>query len=132
MDEVPGGPGLVGAGLGLVGAGGSSASCQQANSSGPSRSGANCTPALTLGPDGEPVSDSFYFVHQPFGSSGTITVGGAPMAGLVPAGDLDQPSPAMTAGLEPWAKAGIIIKASASPGSAYAAMMVAAGHGVRM
>jgi ABC-type transport system involved in multi-copper enzyme maturation permease subunit len=78
------------------------------------------------------VSDSFYFVYQPFGSSGTITVRVASMTGLVPAGDLDQPSPSMTAGLEPWAKAGIIIKASARPGSAYAAMMVAAGHGARM
>ena len=32
----------------------------------------------------------------------------------------------------PWAKAGIIIKASTRPGSAYAAMMVTGGHGVRM
>jgi ABC-type transport system involved in multi-copper enzyme maturation permease subunit len=32
----------------------------------------------------------------------------------------------------PWAKAGIIIKASTQPGSAYAAMMVTADHGVRM
>ena len=32
----------------------------------------------------------------------------------------------------PWAKAGIIIKESTQPGSAYAAMMVTADHGVRM
>jgi hypothetical protein len=36
------------------------------------------------------------------------------------------------AGLQPWAKAVIIITASTRPGSAYAAMMVTAGHGVRM
>ncbi len=32
----------------------------------------------------------------------------------------------------PWAKAGIIIKESTKQGSAYAAMMVTADHGVRM
>ena len=35
-------------------------------------------------------------------------------------------------GLDPWSKAGIIIKASTRPGSAYAAMMVTGSHGVRM
>ena len=35
-------------------------------------------------------------------------------------------------GVEPWAKAGIIIKSSLTDGSPYAAMMVAADHGVRM
>ena len=38
----------------------------------------------------------------------------------------------MRSGLVPWAKAGIIIKASTRQGSAYAAMMVTGGHGVRM
>ena len=38
----------------------------------------------------------------------------------------------MTPGLVPWAKAGIIIKASTKQGSAYAAMMVTGSHGVRM
>ena len=37
-----------------------------------------------------------------------------------------------SASLQPWAKAGIIIKASTRPGSAYAAMMVTGHHGVRM
>ena len=32
----------------------------------------------------------------------------------------------------PWAKAGIIIKASTKPGSAYAAVMATPAHGVRM
>ena len=35
-------------------------------------------------------------------------------------------------GPQPWAKAGIIIKASTTPGSAYAAVMATPGHGVRM
>jgi hypothetical protein len=38
----------------------------------------------------------------------------------------------MRPGLVPWAKAGIIIKASTTPGSAYAAMTVTGSHGVRM
>jgi hypothetical protein len=38
----------------------------------------------------------------------------------------------MTGTAEPWSKAGIIIKASLTQGSAYAAMMVTGGHGVRM
>ena len=38
----------------------------------------------------------------------------------------------MTPGVQPWSKAGIIIKASTRQGSAYAAMMVTGSHGVRM
>jgi ABC-type transport system involved in multi-copper enzyme maturation permease subunit len=34
--------------------------------------------------------------------------------------------------LQPWSKAGLIIKANTSQGSAYAAIMVTGGHGVRM
>jgi ABC-type transport system involved in multi-copper enzyme maturation permease subunit len=82
-----------------------------------------------VGPGGEEVSDSFYFVHQPLAGNGSITVRVTSLTGeiLVPA-----PGSAMRAGLVPWAKAGIIIKASTRPGSAYAAMMVTGGHGVRM
>jgi ABC-type transport system involved in multi-copper enzyme maturation permease subunit len=123
---------VVAAGIGLSASGGANSSCQQAGGSGPARSGASCGPTFTLGPNGEPVSDSFYFVHQPLGTSGTITARVASLTGLVPAGDTNTPTPATQPGLEPWAKAGIIIKASASAGSQYAAMMVAADHGVRM
>ena len=38
----------------------------------------------------------------------------------------------MQPGLQPWAKAGLIVKASTTQGSAYAAIMVTGGHGVRM
>jgi ABC-type transport system involved in multi-copper enzyme maturation permease subunit len=38
----------------------------------------------------------------------------------------------MAPGVQPWSKAGIIIKASTAQGSAYAAMMVTGTHGVRM
>ena len=69
-----------------------------------------------LGPGGEAVTDSFYFVRQPLGEAGTITARVTSMTGTA----------------EPWSKAGIIVKASLTPGSAYAAMMVTGGHGVRM
>jgi ABC-type transport system involved in multi-copper enzyme maturation permease subunit len=123
---------VVAAGLGMFASGGASSSCQQVGGPGPARSGAACGPVFAVGPGGEPVSDSFYFVHQPLGASGTITARVTSLTGLVPAGKVNRPTPTMGPGLEPWAKAGIIIKASASAGSAYAAMMVTADHGVRM
>jgi ABC-type transport system involved in multi-copper enzyme maturation permease subunit len=73
--------------------------------------------AVLTGPGGEAVTDGLYFVHQPLGPVGSITVRVAGLTG---------------SGLQPWSKAGIIIKASTVPGSAYAAMMVTGGHGVRM
>jgi len=122
--------------FGLLTAGGTNSSCQEVGSSGPARHGAACGPSFTLGPAGEPVTDSFYFVRQPMAGDGTITVRVTSLTGLLP--------PTSTAGLSPngpwdtrpgvqeWAKAGIIIKSGLTAGSPYAAMMVAAGHGVRM
>jgi len=68
------------------------------------------------GPGGELVQDQFYFVHQTLTGSGSITVR---MTGLT------------SSDLQPWAKSGIIIKAYAVPGSAYAAMMLTGAHGAR-
>jgi ABC-type transport system involved in multi-copper enzyme maturation permease subunit len=127
---------IVMAGLGLFTAGGAQTSCQAQG--GPAQSGAACMPAFTLGPAGEPVTDSFYFVHQPLTGDGTITVRVTSMTGLLPPANarLGSVGPASTGdtrpGLYPWAKAGIIIKSNLTPGSAYAAMMVAADNGVRM
>jgi ABC-type transport system involved in multi-copper enzyme maturation permease subunit len=100
--------------VGLLGPAGSSFEC-----SGPN--GQPCgdhTPPV--GPGGEAVSDRFSFVHQPLSGDGSIT---AEVTSLT--GD-DSP------GVEPWAKAGIILKESTKQGSAYAAMMVTGEHGVRM
>jgi ABC-type transport system involved in multi-copper enzyme maturation permease subunit len=87
-------------------------------------------PAAPTGPGGEPVTDAFYFAHQPVTGNGTITAQVTSLTGqvsVVPAGEVaDGP------GGQPWFKAGIIIKASMSQGSAYAAMMVTGSHGVRM
>ena len=114
------------AGLGLLTAGSAQSSCQ--SQGGPARSGAACMPSFPLGPAGEPVNDSFYFVHQPLTGDGTITVRVTSMTGLLPSASTGDTRP----GLYPWAKVGIIIKENVNQGSAYAAMMVAADNGVRM
>jgi hypothetical protein len=100
------------AGLGLAASG--QGSCR----------GGGCQP-LT-GPGGEAVSDSFYFVHQPLTGNGTLTVRVSALASQVPGPRGGQPASV------PWAKAGLIVKASLAGGSAYAAVMVTGSHGVRM
>jgi hypothetical protein len=95
-------------------------------SSGSQNAGAR--PAVAIGPGGEAVTDNFYFVRQSLDGNGSIT---ARVTSLhtelpMPGGG----SPAHIA--VPWAKAGIIIKVSTKPGSAYAAVMATAGHGVRL
>jgi ABC-type transport system involved in multi-copper enzyme maturation permease subunit len=89
----------------------------------------------TLGPGGEPVTDSFYFAHRPLDGNGSITVAMTSLTGQIP--DFSESGggnagPQMRSGLVPWAKAGIIVKASTRQGSAYAAMMITGSHGVRM
>jgi ABC-type transport system involved in multi-copper enzyme maturation permease subunit len=122
--------------IGLLAAGGSSSSCQHVGG-GPVRTGRACSPTFPVGPGGQAVTDSFYFVRQPLAGNGSITVRLTSLTGLLPPANGNfPPGPAGAAdtrpGLVPWAKAGLIIKASTRPGSAYAAVMVTAGHGVRM
>jgi ABC-type transport system involved in multi-copper enzyme maturation permease subunit len=82
------------------------------------------------------VTDSFYFVRQPLAGNGSITVRVTSLTGLYSThggfGSDQNPTAGMTPGVQPWSKAGIIIKASTTRGSAYAAMMVTGSHGVRM
>jgi ABC-type transport system involved in multi-copper enzyme maturation permease subunit len=101
------------AGLGL--AGGDQGTCY----------GNSC--AQLTGPGGEAVSDSFYFVHQALAGNGTITVR---MTSLTSAAQV--PRGGTRRVVVPWAKAGIILKASLAGGSAYAAIMVTGSHGIRM
>jgi ABC-type transport system involved in multi-copper enzyme maturation permease subunit len=123
---------LVTVGLGALIVFASTADVSCGVSGGPLRHGAACrqgAPALLLGPGGEPVTDSFYFVNQPLAGNGSITVRVTSLTGL--------PSSANGAvnrrpRLMPWAKAGIIIKQDLSDGSAYAAMMVTGSNGTRM
>ena len=126
----------------------------RASSAAPRRSGARAAPrraglvrrhgrgsecVLPVGPDGQEVTDSFTFVHQPLTGDGSITArvaaltGTLPAAGLAAAGAGRWPAGGRGApGLVPWAKAGLIIKDGTRPGSAYAAVMLTGAHGVRM
>jgi hypothetical protein len=95
-------------------------------SNGSQNAGAN--PTVAIGPGGEAVTDDFYFVHRSLDGNGSIT---ARVASL----DTEFPTPTGSTFPHiavPWAKAGIIIKASTRPGSAYAAVMATPAHGVRM
>ena len=99
------------------------------------KSGAACRINPPLGPDGEPVSDSSYFVHQTLAGDGSITVRVTSLTGLYSAQgavQVGQGTSGMTSGTQPWSKAGIIIKQNTTQGSAYAAMMVTGSNGVRM
>jgi ABC-type transport system involved in multi-copper enzyme maturation permease subunit len=105
--------------LGLFAAAGSHAFCN----------GRACNLTVPVGPGGEAVTDSFYFVHRPLDGNGSITVRMTALTGRSNSHDLGGPA---VAALQPWAKAGIIIKENTKPGSAYAAMIVTGSHGVRM
>ncbi len=111
---------LASVALGLLAPASDSSGCQASGGGGP-QSGAACggAPSFILGPGGEPVTDSFYFVHQPLAGDGSITVRLTSLTGGSPR-------------IQPWTKAGVIIKQNQNPGSAYAAMMVTHDHGVRM
>ena len=98
-------------------------------------------PAPPTGPGGEWVTDSFYFVRQPLAGDGSITARVTSLTGLysthgvglaAPGQGGQSPLTGMTPGVQPWSKAGLIIKASTAEGSAYAAIMVTGSHGVRM
>src|SRR5262252_943156 len=82
--------------------------------------------AVPTGPGGEPVTDSFMFVHQPLVGNGTVTVRLTSLSGAHTSGSPVGPV------LAPWAKAGIIVERDTSQGAAYAAVMVTGAHGVRM
>ncbi len=111
--------------------------CIGANpASGTCRSFAHPTPPL--GPGGEAVSDTYYFVHRALAGDGSITARVGTMTGLLQAGGGNGSGTSIgdTAGVQgavqPWAKAGLIVTASTKPGSAYAAVMLTGAHGVRM
>jgi ABC-type transport system involved in multi-copper enzyme maturation permease subunit len=105
--------------------------------------------SVPTGPGGEPVTDTFFFVQQPLTGDGTITarvtslVGVAAPGAFSCPGQAGSPAPGQPIPLNcstvpapgttvPWAKAGLIVKASDAVGSAYAAVMVTHSHGVRM
>ncbi|EFH80845.1 conserved hypothetical protein [Ktedonobacter racemifer DSM 44963] len=91
-----------------------------------------------VGPDGEAVEDKFFFVYQPLVGNGSITARLTSMTGefayLPPNAtpNASASSIVLVPGVQPWAKAGVIIKESTTQGSPYAAMMLTGSHGVRM
>jgi ABC-type transport system involved in multi-copper enzyme maturation permease subunit len=103
---------------------------------GPTLSGAACRQVPPTGPDGGPVVDDFYFVHQGLGDHGSITVRVTSLTGLYWAAGTARAGvgdAGMTSGTQPWSKAGIIIEQDATQlGSAYAAMTTTGSNGVRM
>jgi ABC-type transport system involved in multi-copper enzyme maturation permease subunit len=74
---------------------------------------------VTTGPGGEEVQDDFTFVHRRLDGDGSLTLQVASLAGD-------------GAALNPWAKAGIMVKKSVTPGSTYAAVLLTGGHGTRL
>jgi len=127
--------GLLIVGIGALTGSGSQCSVADVTPQNPNPPLQACPPPPS-GPGGEWVTDSFYLVRQPLAGRGSITVRLTSLTGLYSAsGALPEgpnPTAGMTRGVQPWSKGGIIIKASTAPGSAYAAMMVTGGHGVRM
>jgi ABC-type transport system involved in multi-copper enzyme maturation permease subunit len=123
---------LMTAGLGLAASAGGQSSCQGVNANGGSSSG-SCGGGLSflLGPGGEPINDSFYFVRQPLAGDGSVSVRVTSLTERIQtpnSGGIDATEP----GVVPWSKAGLVIKENLTQGSAYAAIMVTAAHGVRM
>ncbi|WP_410675228.1 ABC transporter permease subunit [Amycolatopsis sp. cmx-4-68] len=81
-------------------------------------------PPVPIGPGGEPVTDSFFFLHRPLTGNGSLTVSVSALEARI--------APDLEPGTVPWAKAGLIIKDSSRQGSPYAAIMVTGSHGVRL
>lgn len=73
-----------------------------------------------IGPDGTVVEDSFRFAHRPLTGDGSVTVRVAALRS------------ADGKPIEPWAKAGVIVKSSLAQGASYAAVLTTPAHGVRM
>jgi len=108
-----------------------SGGCAGGHAASGAASAAAC-PAQPTGPGGVPVQDVFYFAHQPVTGNGTITAAMTSLTGQFIVGTSNGGWRTAPGGLQPWSKAGIIIKENTSQGSAYAAMMVTGSHGVRM
>jgi ABC-type transport system involved in multi-copper enzyme maturation permease subunit len=97
-----------------------------------------------VGPGGEPVSDTYMFVHQALAGDGALTARVTSLSGAHASPNSSgnangfgssvkgQTGSQLYPGLAPWAKAGIILEPDTNQGTAYAAVMVTGSHGVRM
>ncbi|UWE09904.1 DUF1349 domain-containing protein [Actinacidiphila bryophytorum] len=120
---------LVTVAVGLLGAAGSSISC-----SGPH--GGKCDHSVPKGPGGQQIRDAMTLVHRPLTGDGSITARITSLTGRYPEGGRQpadgDPGATMLPGVQPWAKAGVIVKDGTKQGSAYAAVALTGAHGVRM
>jgi ABC-type transport system involved in multi-copper enzyme maturation permease subunit len=104
---------------------------------GPGPGSCHGEPPVPLGPDGEAIADTYYYLHEPLAANGSITVRVTSLTGVTStAGNRVQVGTNLLAqskqALAPWAKAGILITPSPTTGSRYAAVMITGTHGVRM
>ncbi|MFI0900924.1 ABC transporter permease subunit [Streptomyces sp. NPDC020983] len=119
---------VVTVGVGLLGAAGSSMVC-----SGPG--GGTCDHTLPTGPGGEEVRDALTLVHRPLTGDGSVTARITSLTGrYAPQGHAspDSAGGGLASGVQPWAKAGVIVKDGTEPGSAYAAVALTGAHGIRL
>lgn len=105
--------------------------------SGPPPGSCRGEPPLPVGPDGEAVVDTYYFVHQPLSGDGSVTVRVTSLTGRISTeGNAvrarTNPFTESRPGLAQWAKAGLLLRPSFHRGSPYAAVMSTGTHGVRM
>src|SRR5207245_3232974 len=92
-------------------------------------------PPIPIGPNGEPVTDQYYLVHQSLHGDGSITVRVTSLTGryhpqgteLVGA----NPLAGMVKRVQPWSKAGVIITTGTAQGASYAAVLLTRTHGPR-
>jgi hypothetical protein len=91
---------------------------------------------FVVGPHGDPVADSFYFVHQPVTGDTTLTVHVASLTQHQPPEVLTTATQTLRRLNDPspfaGAAAGIMIKDGAQSGSSYASVLLSDKHGVRM
>ena len=121
--------------LGMLGPLGSQMSCAQAADGAPSHACHFTGPPKDAA--GLEIDDLGTFVHRTLAGDGSVTARLTTMGGkYFPNGGGPEgpsgPNSGMVDGLQPWSKAGIMIKDGGNFGSAYAAVLATGSHGVRM
>ncbi|GAA2050770.1 hypothetical protein GCM10009839_66790 [Catenulispora yoronensis] len=126
-------------GIGMLGPAGSQSRCDNVDGARGGAAHATGTCAASTPPkraDGREVVDEEAFVHRTLSGDGSITArltaftgrydptGGGPATGGGTTGLAD--------GLQPWSKAGVLVKDGTAAGSTYAAVLATGDHGVRM
>lgn len=114
--------------VGLLGAAGTTIAC-----GGPH--GGSCDHSSPTGPGGVEVRDALTLVHRPLTGDGSITARITSLTGrYAPEGTSDPAAggSGLASGVQPWAKAGVIVKAGTTPGSSYAAVALTGAHGIRL